>query len=745
MNILRILLACASLSLMTTANAVTAAVQVVSGSPCGQPMGTLQVNVSGGVPPYTYAWSNGATDIWNFGLVPGMYSVIVTDYLLDADTAQATVPSMPAYTYTSYNEDGGYCLPEQPYVSFYAGTENGLPPDPMTGTVHGPGPYTFDAVGYGESWAELPDACSWFSYYIVSINAPPGTSVTVNYADGAGCPGTFQTTMKQPTQFPAMQVVNVTGSCSNGAIGSATVAIPAAPNGQSMTLRLKDINGTYVGGSCNATYVGAQPATHTFTQLAPGDYEAILDVDIFNQFGFQTFCTGSLWFTIPDNGTLCGQVNGRIYVDGNANCLFAGGENTVPNTLVKITPGPYYAVTNANGQYSVNLPYDTYTFTEQHPVLVQSCPVQVTVNSGTPIQNNNIGCAGGVPLDVELSMANGPARPGFQLQYALALDNLTAAATGTVTLVMTFDPELIYLSSTLSPASVVGNTITWTAPALTMTNAFQHREVHVHFQVPPDITLIGDTLGTTATISTQNADADLTNNTVTSTTEVTSSFDPNDKLVRTESGSTGLFLIGTDEELHYTIRFQNTGTDTAFTVIVTDTLPPALDLATVRMGASSHPYTWSLSGDGVLRFVFANILLPDSNVNEAASHGLVQFHVRPELPLLPGTEMSNNADIFFDFNPPVRTNDAVVVAETSTQVQEQEQGQGLRVFPNPVNDELHFAVPGGSGPYRVDVIGAEGRLYLTARTDVPMIDVSALPAGLYALRVNGVVTRFVKR
>ena len=181
-------------------------------------------------------------------------------------------------------------------------------------------------------------------------------------------------------------------------------------------------------------------------------------------------------------------------------------------------------------------------------------------------------------------------------------------------------------------------------------------------------------------------------------------------------------------------------------MIVTDTLDADLDMGTFEQGVASHPFTVNFKPGRIVRWRFVNIQLPDSNTNEPASHGLVSFRIRPVQPLLPGTLISNNADIFFDFNPPVRTNDAVVVAETSTQVAvDSGSGQGLRVFPNPVNDELHFAVPGGSGPYRVDVIGAEGRLYLTTRTDVPMIDLSALPAGFYALRVNGAVVRLVKR
>ena len=76
----------------------------------------------------------------------------------------------------------------------------------------------------------------------------------------------------------------------------------------------------------------------------------------------------------------------------------------------------------------------------------------------------------------------------------------------------------------------------------------------------------------------------------------------------------------------------------------------------MRPGAASHPYTWALSGAGILTFTFNNILLPDSNVNEVASHGFIQFSIdqRPDNPF--GVLLENRAGIYFDFNAPIMTN-----------------------------------------------------------------------------------------
>ena len=732
---MRLLILLPALLAALYAQALSVSISVLNHSACGQNNGALGALISGGTPPYTILWSNGDTDAYNLGIGPGIYSVTVTDALLDQATAQEEVLMLSSTNCVSMNTDGGYCLPELPYVSFYTGTEDGLPPDPSTGTCHTPGPYSFDAVGFSESWQELPDACTPFSYYVVSVNAPVGTDVTVNFADGAGCPGTFNFTIQPPIIFPTMQVLDVSGSCTNGAIGSATISI--ASTTQELVLHLRNSAGVYVPDECTLNWVDEGNNVFSFTNLAPGTYWAVLDFDLFNQFANGSFCTDSVEVIIPDLGTTCGLVNGRIYVDGNANCTFNGGENNVPFTVIEVTPGPLYVTTNASGLFSIDLPYGTYTFAEQHPVLVQGCPVQVTLASAQS-NNNNIGCLAGVPLDVMLTMANGPARPGFELYYGINVDNLTPSPTGVVTLTMDFDPALGYISANPTPTTIAGNTLTWTSPFFTMTNAFQHKEVGVRFQIPPDIGLIGTTLNTSATIATTNTDVDLGNNSVLSAQVVTASFDPNDKTAVTSAHTEpGLYDIDLDEWIDYTIRFQNTGTDTAFNVIITDTLPPTLDPASIQWGPSSHPCTRELSGPGHLQFVFGNILLPDSNVNEAASHGFVSFRIRPHLPLLPGTEISNTANIFFDFNPAVITDASVLTAEFSTAVPSTTDPFGLELFPNPSHGSITVRLTEGSLS-SLQVFSADGRCLQQQNVlgAAFTLDITTLASGAYFVVVS---------
>ena len=136
---------------------------------------------------------------------------------------------------------------------------------------------------------------------------------------------------------------------------------------------------------------------------------------------------------------------------------------------------------------------------------------------------------------------------------------------------------------------------------------------------------------------------------------VVGSYDPNDKQAF-PIGVDEAHLIEQNQPIEYQIRFQNTGTDTAFTVVIRDTLSAWLDAGSIRPGAASHPYTWTVTEQGIVRFVFNDLLLPDSNVNEAASHGFVQFWINQKTDVPLGSLIENRAGIYFDFNEPVITN-----------------------------------------------------------------------------------------
>ncbi|MCA0236895.1 MAG: hypothetical protein LCH81_10980 [Bacteroidetes bacterium] len=221
--------------------------------------------------------------------------------------------------------------------------------------------------------------------------------------------------------------------------------------------------------------------------------------------------------------------------------------------------------------------------------------------------------------------------------------------------------------------------------------------------------------------------------------ENTGSFDPNDKQ-GFPLGYGDEHRIRPGQALEYMIRFQNTGTDTAFTVQIRDTLSQWLDPASVRPGASSHAYTWNLSGAGVLTFRFDNIMLPDSNVNLAGSQGFVSFRIdqQPEVPL--ETQILNSAAIYFDFNAPVITNQTLhtVGVDYITDVHDAGPFNPLQigVQPNPALLETLLSLP--EGTERLTLFSTLGQPLRTWRVSGPTfrMERSGLPAGVYAVRAE---------
>ncbi len=161
------------------------------------------------------------------------------------------------------------------------------------------------------------------------------------------------------------------------------------------------------------------------------------------------------------------------------------------------------------------------------------------------------------------------------------------------------------------------------------------------------------------------------------------SFDPNDKSAFPPGFGAADYLPH-GQTIEYQIRFQNTGTDTAFTVVVRDQLSPWLDLTTIRPIAASQPYLFEINGQELV-FRFPHVNLPDSNINEAASHGFLRFTIAPRTELPDGIEITNQARIYFDFNDPVITNTThyTLGVPFVTNTKESYSLPALTVSPNP--------------------------------------------------------------
>ena len=218
------------------------------------------------------------------------------------------------------------------------------------------------------------------------------------------------------------------------------------------------------------------------------------------------------------------------------------------------------------------------------------------------------------------------------------------------------------------------------------------------------------------------------------------SFDPNEKRVFPGGGFANSVEPGT--RLTYELHFQNTGTDTAFTVVVRDTLPEALDVKTIEFGASSHDYEVMIDSGRVLTFTFDDINLVDSFTNVMGSMGVVAFSIDHVRELQRGDGFRNRAGIYFDFNEPIVTEYATTVLNdkplllSSTNITQAEI-PALRLAPNPATDGLVVTAPESivATDLLLTIVDASGRRVrsLPYRATGQWMDVNDLANGVYHL------------
>lgn len=256
--------------------------------------------------------------------------------------------------------------------------------------------------------------------------------------------------------------------------------------------------------------------------------------------------------------------------------------------------------------------------------------------------------------DLQLDMMpQTQARPGFTLNYKIIYNNRGSQNVNSPEIRFLPDSRLTIQSTNPANYTKSGDTLIW---KLNKLKIFESGSISIVLKAAaPPILNFGDTITSKAFALPFENDTINENNRVTLRQLVTGSYDPNDKM-EFHGGQITEEELSMNEDLTYLIRFQNTGNDTAFTVRVLDTLDTNLDYNSMQFLEASHPNTLVIKNHRYLEWTFENILLPDSNRNEPASHGFIRYKIKPRSSLTRGQKIQNTANIYFDFNLPVRTN-----------------------------------------------------------------------------------------
>lgn len=412
---------------------------------------------------------------------------------------------------------------------------------------------------------------------------------------------------------------------------------------------------------------------------------------------------GVQYSTIPNNDSF------KLDVDT--------GTYTVTYTL----PNPYYTVTPP----SHNVPMPVYFDTVDIAFTVQAIPGQRDLSVSA------------VPLN--------PARPGFPVSYKIFYKNVGTDTVASGQVLFKRDSRMNFVSAVPPNSSVNGDTLKWNYSNL---KPFDTASITVNMQVqaPPAVN-IGDTLSSIALILPLAGDLTPSDDTAVVKQIVVGAYDPNDK-TENVSGKISAQQVISGAYINYMIRFQNTGNDTAFNVVVRDTLDTKLEWNTIQMIGASHPYQLQINSQNRLAWHFNNIQLVDSVHNEPSSHGFIAYRIKPKNNLVVGDVIKNSASIYFDYNLPVRTNiqETIVINDVITGIGGGPQPDlfSLSLFPNPTGEIIWLKLKDRANGFAVlRVIDINGREVqrkdlgnINTSNYTTSLDLARYPPGMYTILLS---------
>ena len=639
----------------------------VGNNSCGQPTCLAQFMATGGTAPYTYLLSNGevlSPNTWNCFDVAGTYVLTA----LDANGCEGST----TFTIASSETTNASCETAQPM-------ENGV--------------VVYDTLC---TLSQQPTTCGGLNYYQsgwYSFNSENFTHANVAFYSGYGSNTGGTTGFNYPSGIEVYQST-LDGDCNSAELVFCytTPSNNASGSAEPMCLDLADSltlqpNTLYyikymtqwtswvpVQGMVMLTSEPIAPICGcTDNTSCNYDPDASISDGSCGWSGCMDpgACNYQQWVTCDNGSCIYGSdINGLIFHDVNGDGIqqtWPLAEPLLSNIgVITIEELDVLIYPDANGQFSLpNIPQATYTISFNDPngywllnsvgalqvtlptcnglkiPLIPASEATAQISGISTWENTTIHCAGGFT-------------PGIYLY-----NNGNLPISGTFT--MTFNPTLTYNEATWAGTGVTVESPTETAPG-TLTWSIDNQPAgSVHYY---QVHIIGPGAATTGqsfpftftlTLTDVNGGVFYTNEWNTNPT-VTCSYDPNDKQA-TPAGWTEQHFIEAGEDIEYRIRFQNTGNAPAFNVRIEDQLDLSkLNLNSFTPIAASHSYSTIVTPDGMVQFVFDNIMLPDSVHDEPNSHGWVVYRIRAFDSLEPLNVINNSASIYFDDNEPVITN-----------------------------------------------------------------------------------------
>ncbi|MFP3596360.1 T9SS type A sorting domain-containing protein [Chryseobacterium sp. SIMBA_029] len=459
-----------------------------------------------------------------------------------------------------------------------------------------------------------------------------------------------------------------------------------------------------------------------------------------------------LWKLDVDNVPSYNFVGGNATLDADNNSCSAT-DPKYKSLKVTAQNGSNSAVayTDDLGNYSIVLnQLNTATITPmpEIPAYFNVSPSSANINftSGNNMVTQNF-CVtpNGIHNDLEIKIIPmSQSRPGFETKYKIVYFNK-----GTTTLSGSAKFEypqnfVMYPNYTVAPNSNTNGVMTWNFTNLA---PFQQKEIIVGLTVntpthPTYPVNAGQVLSYTATVNPVSGDSTPADNVFSFNDTVVNSFDPNDKACL-EGSTISPSMVG--GYLHYLIRFENTGTANAINVVLKDVLDASkLDVSSLQPISASHPYRVSVTDGNKLEVNFDGIQLSYPPYLNRSGYFLFKIKTKPTVAV--GEVIKNKADIYFDYNSPILTNEYQTVITQVLGTQEITK-ENLGIYPNPAADVLNIKTK--ENIKSINIYDASGRQVKTLINPESKIDVKELNSGNYIIKIttgtSSYQSKFIKK
>lgn len=452
---------------------------------------------------------------------------------------------------------------------------------------------------------------------------------------------------------------------------------------------------------------------------------------------------GIVGFTTKDENTNCKKDENEKGISNLPLMLLDANNNVVAQTITADN-GVFQFSTLDVANYQVQLDKDNIPFAV---ACNDKQAVDLTNQTYAKEVNFSLTCKDGIDVGVRSIATQGIIFPGQPHTLSVAAGDMSNwynmhCASGTAgKLQLTIAGPVVYkgiLDGSLTP-SISGNVYTYEIADFGKVNFTEDFGLQFETETTAQV---GDQICVDAQITTTSGDINLANNQYNYCYTVVNSHDPNVKEVFPAN-----FKPGYDGYLTYTVHFQNTGNAPAFNIRLLDTLDAKLDLSTFEVMNYSHANRVELKGN-IMQVYYNNIHLLDSKTNEKASHGFIQYRIKPKKAISESDQIKNTAHIFFDFNEAIVTNTTISKANKSAGLELQKEST-LRVYPNPAETMITLQrATVSTDKLAIQILNVSGQeVYATTleNTSNHSIDISAYTPGMYFIHVvSGITTEVIK-